>query len=100
MLIEDIVEGVVPAFARSGNKVVKKYRCTSGPRKGRVVAKAGTCNAPKKIKQSQSMTRTRMRKGAQMKSKSRITKKTSSASIRTRRSNRSRRRNSSRRKKI
>ena len=100
MLIEDIVESVVPAFGRRGNKVVKKYRCTSGPRKGRVVAKAGTCNAPKQVKQRQSMIRTRMRKGAAMKTKSRITKKTNAASIRTRKANRSRRRSSSRRKKI
>ena len=34
------------AWARRGNKVVRKYRCTSGVRKGRIVANAAQCGKP------------------------------------------------------
>ena len=33
----DLEEG--QTWARSGKKVVRKYRCSSGPRKNRIVAK-------------------------------------------------------------
>ena len=43
LIIEnDVDEGATPIFGKSGNKVVRKYRCTSGSRKGRIVAKPGT----------------------------------------------------------
>lgn len=68
MLLRDIFEGVATVFGHgkgSGTKghTVRKYRCTSGPRKGRVVAKAATCNAPKNVKASQTLKRTRRSKG-------------------------------------
>ena len=50
-------------WAKSGKKVVRKYRCGSGSRKGRVVAKAATCNAPKKMSASNTLKRTRRSKG-------------------------------------
>ena len=37
-------------FAKRGNKVVKKFRCTVGKRKGRVVASPQQCAAPIDIK--------------------------------------------------
>jgi len=42
---------------------VRKYRCTHGPRKGRVVAKAATCNAPINVKASNTLKKTRRSKG-------------------------------------
>ena len=47
MIISDIlVEAATTIYGRSKGKVTRKYRCTSGTRKGRIVAKAATCNAP------------------------------------------------------
>jgi hypothetical protein len=68
MLLREITEGVTTVFGhkrRSGTKshVGRKYRCTSGPRKGRIVAKAATCNAPKNIKASMTLKKTRRSKG-------------------------------------
>ena len=36
-------EAAKRAFARSGGKVVRKYRCTSGPKKGKIVSDPKTC---------------------------------------------------------
>ena len=63
MIIADIIiEGAVTTFGRSKGKVTRKYRCTSGTRKGRIVAKASTCNAPINVKAKLTMKRTRARK--------------------------------------
>lgn len=53
MLVEEIVEGYKQVFARTKTGVKKKYRCTSGQKKGRVVAKPATCSTP--IKQGKSI---------------------------------------------
>ena len=52
MQIADVIEGAVQIFGRSKGKVVRKYRCTSGQRKGRIVASPTTCTAPKRVKSS------------------------------------------------
>ena len=54
MLISEITNGILTEavqqiWGRKAGKVVKKYRCTTGSRKGRIVAQPQTCNAPKKI---------------------------------------------------
>jgi len=69
MRIADIVpevltEGVVQIWGRNKGKVVRKFRCTSGTRKGRIVAKPATCNAAKNIKSMNTMKRVRAAKGA------------------------------------
>ena len=53
-------------WAKSGQKVVRKYRCTSGARKGRIVAKPGQCFAAPNIKARFNMKRTRARVGKKM----------------------------------
>ena len=103
MMVKEITEGFTTAFAKQGNKSVRKYRCTSGSRKGRVVAKPSTCSAPKNIKASQTLKKTKAAKGGTIKVKTRRTKKTNSASMRTAKLNRSRKRSRSssrKRKKI
>lgn len=82
MIISEIEEAVVSIFGKKGNKTVRKYRCTSGQRKGRIVSKAATCNAPKSIKKSVSMKKTRAKKGASINVKSQRTKRTNPASRR------------------
>lgn len=85
MLLRELFEGVTTVFGRGGNNgpgghTVRKYRCTSGPRKGRVVAKAATCNAPKKVKASNTLKRTRRAKGKSIDIKRSRTKRTSPTS--------------------
>jgi hypothetical protein len=68
MLLRELTEGVTTVFGHGKSKgekghTVRKYRCTSGPRKGRIVAKASTCNAPKKMKASNTLKRVRRSKG-------------------------------------
>jgi len=88
---DSIEEGVTTIFGKTGNKTVRKYRCTSGTRKGRIVAKPATCNAPKNIKASNTLKKTRRSKGKTISIKSTRTKRTNPASERLKRLNTGRR---------
>jgi len=60
MLISEIlVEGAKQVWGRSKHGPVRKYRCTSGPKKGRTVAKLSTCSTPIKQKKSATFKKTR-----------------------------------------
>ena len=96
MLLRDlyndtIEEGVTTIFGKSGNKTVRKYRCTTGTRKGRIVAKPATCNAPKNMKASNTLKKTRRSKGSVISTKASRTKRTNVASQRLKRLNTGRR---------
>ncbi len=67
-------------FARRGNKVVRKFRCTVGKRKGRVVATPQQCAAPIDLKKRFVLKRTKGMKGVRMAKKSNRTKRTNPAS--------------------
>ena len=54
-----IEEGATSIYGRKGGKNVRKYRCNSGPRKGRIVAKMATCTAPKSIKKATTLKKTK-----------------------------------------
>ena len=43
--VSAIAEGISQILRRSGKKLKTGFRCVSGPRKGRIVARAATCNA-------------------------------------------------------
>lgn len=86
---EIIIESVTQAYAKQGNKTVRKYRCTAGPRKGRIVAKAATCNAPINVKARQTMKKTRAKTKSQAAVKSSRTKRTNPVSKRVAATNRS-----------
>lgn len=62
-------------YARQNNKLVRKYRCTSGRRKGRIVSSPSQCTAPLDMAKSRSMKRTLRTKGKIMGVKRQITKK-------------------------
>jgi len=79
-------EGV--AWGRSGNKVVKKFRCSGGPRHGRVVSKPGQCFAPPDIKKRMKLKQTKAAKGRKMARKRKKTMKTNAASKRVQNLNR------------
>ena len=86
---ENLEEG--QTWARSGKKIVRKFRCSGGPRKGRVVAKMAQCFAAPDIKKRQTLKRTKARLGSKMIRKSRKTKRINPASKRLKSLNKRRR---------
>ena len=76
-------------WARSGKKVVRKYRCTSGKRKGRVVARAAQCFAAPDVKKRIKLKMTKARLGGKMSRKAKRTKKINPASRRVQALNKS-----------
>jgi hypothetical protein len=78
-------------FAKRGNKVVKKFRCTVGKRKGRVVASPQQCAAPIDIKKRFLMKKTKASKGARMTKKAQKTKRVNPTSKIVKQLNKSRR---------
>ena len=93
MIIADITEAAVTTFGRSKGKVTRKYRCTSGTRKGRIVAKPETCNKPKRVQSSINIKRAKARRGSAMKIATARRKRAGGQSQRLARINRSGRRN-------
>ena len=69
-------------WGRRGQQVVRKFRCTVGRRRGRIVAKIAQCFAAPNMKARISMKRTRARVGAKMMRKRRKTMRTNPASKR------------------
>lgn len=76
-------------WARSGKKVVRKYRCTGGQRKGRVVSNMAQCFAAPDVKKRMTLKRTKARLGAKMARKARKTKRVNAASRRVQAMNKS-----------
>lgn len=74
-------------WARRGQKVIRKYRCTFGRRKGRVVANMGQCSAPLDIKKRFTMRRMKAKMGARLQRKIQRTKRINPASKRVQRLN-------------
>ena len=89
MLVTEIFETNI-AMKKSGNKIVQKYRCTSGPRKGRVMSSPAACNAPYKAKAAAKLKATKAAKGGTIRTKTRLTKKYNPASNVSRKINRRR----------
>jgi len=72
------------AWARKGRKLVRKIRCGSGRRKGRIVSKASQCGKAINLKRRFMMRRLLRRKGAAMRRKALRTKRFNSVSRRLR----------------
>lgn len=70
IMTESIKEGVIQIWGRNKGKLTRKYRCTSGTRKGRIVAQPSTCNAQKRVGSSINIKRAKARRGSIMKVKS------------------------------
>jgi hypothetical protein len=89
MLVQEVISlDEKQIWGRKGTKLVRKYRCMSGQRKGRIVPTPTACFAAPDIKKRQKMKITRARLGAKMARKSKRTKRTNPASIRLRTLNR------------
>ena len=84
---EELVESAKIAWARTGNKVVRKYRCTSGKRQGRIVSNPADCNKPFDINKRVKFRQTKLAKGGQIKRKRARTLKRNPASLRIQRMN-------------
>jgi hypothetical protein len=90
MKLREITEAVGTAYGETGNKVTRKYRCQSGSRKGRLVAKPSTCNAPKNISRSVGLKKTKARLGSNIKVKKQRTQRANPASRQKAKANRGR----------
>tara|TARA_Y100000385_G_C12998403_1_gene595995 strand:+ start:447 stop:743 length:297 start_codon:yes stop_codon:yes gene_type:complete len=86
---ENLEEG--QTWARSGKKVVRKFRCSSGPRKGRVVAKMAQCYAAPDVKKRMAFKKIKARLGSRMIRKAKKTKRINPASKRVQSLNKRRR---------
>lgn len=67
-------------WARKGSRIVRKFRCMGGPRKGRTVAEPSQCFAAPDVKKRLTLQRTKAAKGRRMAKKARRTKRTNPAS--------------------
>jgi hypothetical protein len=88
MKINEITLDEKMAWAKRGNKVVRKFRCTSGPRTGRIVSKIGQCFAAPDMKKRVRLKLTKARLGAKMTRKAKKTKRINPASKRVKAMNR------------
>lgn len=84
---KELGESVKRIWARSGKKVVRKFRCTAGPKQGRIVASAAACGRAPDPKKRMMLKKTKAAKGKRMVRKSLKTKKRNPASIRVQRLN-------------
>ena len=82
MKINEITLDEKMAWAKRGNKVVRKFRCTSGPRTGRIVSKIGQCFAAPDMKKRIRLKLTKAKLGAKMTRKAKKTKRINPASKR------------------
>ena len=97
MLVKELLEAT-QVWSKKGAKSVRKYRCTSGVRKGRVMSSPAACNKPLDIHKSKTFKQTKSQKLPQIKFKSGITKRSNPASKRNFRLNKAIRPKKSRRK--
>jgi hypothetical protein len=93
MLVRELFEaGSTMAWTRKGNKNIRKFRCTSGPRKGRVMASPASCNKPIDIHKSKQLKVTKSQKSSHIKTRGKITRRSNVGSVRLAKLNRPRKR--------
>lgn len=63
MKVTEILEGYKTVWGRGKKGVVRRYRCTDGPKKGRTVAKPSTCSTSVSQRSSISLKKLRRTKG-------------------------------------
>jgi len=85
MFITEVIEPITEArmvWRRSGNTVKRAVRCTSGPRRGRVVSTSAQCSKPIDVKKRVTLKKTKSRMGNRMARKAKKTKRINPASRR------------------
>lgn len=76
---EPVVEAQL-VWARKGNKIVRKFRCSVGQRKGRVVSDPSQCAKPIDLKKRMILRKTKAKMGARIAKKAQRTKRMNPAS--------------------
>tara|TARA_B100002019_G_scaffold274864_1_gene272215 strand:+ start:233 stop:496 length:264 start_codon:yes stop_codon:yes gene_type:complete len=87
MFLREIFEATSRVWGRIGNKQVRKYRCTHGQRKGRVMSSPAACMAPINISKSNRLKQTKAGKAKTIGFKGARTRRINPASQRLRRFN-------------
>ena len=87
----NVVTEAKVVYARRGKSVTTQFRCTVGPRKGRVVASPAQCARPIDLKKRFVLRKTRAAKGSRMMKKAQRTKRTNPQSRVVRQLNKARR---------
>lgn len=84
MLVTEVIslDEATNVWSRAGGKQTRKFRCTSGPRKGRVMSSPASCNKPMDISKSAKLKQTKLKKPGQIKFKTGRTRRTNPASVR------------------
>jgi len=91
MRLAEFTEAVNTAWKRQSGKNVRKFRCKSGPRKGRVMASPASCNAPFKAGKSANLKKTKAKFRKQAAFRSNLTRRRDPNSRRLKRLNKRRR---------
>lgn len=78
---EIVEEGVKRAFKRTDKQVKKMYRCTTGPKAGKLVSDPKTCVTRKDPKKVRTGRKTMRSKGGVVRRKARITKRTARSKL-------------------
>lgn len=63
MIVDEILEGFKAVWGRNKKGLVRRYRCTDGKKKGRVVAKPSTCGTAVGQRASVNLKKLRRSKG-------------------------------------
>lgn len=82
-----IMETTKRIWARKGRKVLKKFRCMTGRKKGRIVNSPADCGTVVDLKKRQNFKRIKAAKGERIKRKTLRTKKYNPASLRVQKMN-------------
>jgi hypothetical protein len=83
-IAKPLIETKIVWAKKGKNSITRKYRCSFGKRKGRVVASPMQCSAPIDMKKRFSLKKTRARLGSKMVRKAKKTKRFNPASKRVR----------------
>lgn len=78
----EILEAYSTVYGRTGQKVTRKFRCTSGSREGRIVANPATCNKPINFKKRRTLQITKRKNPSMIKFKAKRAKAMNPASKR------------------
>lgn len=89
-LIEEKITEARMVWRKSGNKITRGVRCTSGRRKGRVVSTAAQCSAPINLKKRLTLKKTKAKFGKRMARKAQRSKRLNPASRKLKNLNRRR----------
>lgn len=75
MRAEELLTEARMVWRKVGSKITRGVRCTSGPRKGRVVSNGAACSKPIDLKKRLTLKKTKAKMGSRMTRKAQKTKR-------------------------